>query len=168
MRFRPARPIVQRPRTWPFQGQNTGSNPVGRHCQIPKTFNRTLTKVTRSWTKSPTTRSTTRIGHFLQADAEPCRILICDRDTKWSGRVRECVHDAGIRVVQTPYRAPNANSYAGRFVRSIKGSELHRVGVEPATRARGRGWTPTNTCTDSQKLNRPKIRTTRAGSTSVA
>src|SRR2546427_631248 len=22
-------PIVQRPRTWPFQGQNTGSNPVG-------------------------------------------------------------------------------------------------------------------------------------------
>src|SRR5687768_16178131 len=27
---RPPRvPIVQRPRTWPFQGQNTGSNPVG-------------------------------------------------------------------------------------------------------------------------------------------
>src|SRR5439155_26742217 len=26
---RPSVPIVQRPRTWPFQGQNTGSNPVG-------------------------------------------------------------------------------------------------------------------------------------------
>src|SRR3954454_12727672 len=25
----PSVPIVQRPRTWPFQGQNTGSNPVG-------------------------------------------------------------------------------------------------------------------------------------------
>ena len=25
----PRVPIVQRPRTWPFQGQNTGSNPVG-------------------------------------------------------------------------------------------------------------------------------------------
>src|SRR5262245_50345955 len=25
----PGVPIVQRPRTWPFQGQNTGSNPVG-------------------------------------------------------------------------------------------------------------------------------------------
>src|SRR5438094_207196 len=25
----PCVPIVQRPRTWPFQGQNMGSNPVG-------------------------------------------------------------------------------------------------------------------------------------------
>ena len=28
-RCTPRVPIVQRPRTWPFQGQNTGSNPVG-------------------------------------------------------------------------------------------------------------------------------------------
>ena len=34
-------PIVQRPRTWPFQGQNTGSNPVGdaiRWGSIPGTY----------------------------------------------------------------------------------------------------------------------------------
>ena len=54
------------------------------------------------------------------ADAAPCRILICDRDTKWSGPVRNCVRETGIRMVQTPYQAPNANSYAERFVRSIK------------------------------------------------
>jgi putative transposase len=35
--------------------------------------------------------------------------------------------EAGIRVVQTPYQAPNANAYAERFVRSIKHECLNRV-----------------------------------------
>ena len=47
-------------------------------------------------------------------------LLICDRDRKWSGDVRRRLHEAGIRVVLTPERAPNANAYAERFVRSIK------------------------------------------------
>src|SRR5665811_1819450 len=46
-------------------------------------------------------------------------VLICDRDAKWSAAVRARLGEAGIRVVQTPYRAPNANAYAERFVRSI-------------------------------------------------
>ena len=48
------------------------------------------------------------------------RVLICDRDTKWSAPVRARLGEAGIRVVLTPYQAPNANAYAERFVRSIK------------------------------------------------
>ena len=48
------------------------------------------------------------------------RILICDRDAKWSTPVRERLREAGIRVVQTPFLAPNANACAERFVRSIK------------------------------------------------
>ena len=48
------------------------------------------------------------------------RFLICDRDTKWSLAVRQTLAAAGIRVVQTPYAAPNCNAYAERFVRSIK------------------------------------------------
>jgi putative transposase len=55
------------------------------------------------------------------------RVLICDRDTKWSAPVRERLLEAGIRVVQTPYQAPNANAYAERFVRSIKDECLNRV-----------------------------------------
>ena len=60
------------------------------------------------------------------ADGE-CRVLICDRDAKWSAAVRERLQEAGIRVVQTPYRAPNANAHAERFVRSVKEECLDRI-----------------------------------------
>jgi putative transposase len=40
------------------------------------------------------------------------RVLICDRDAKWSAAVRERLSEAGIRVVQTPFQAPNAKGYA--------------------------------------------------------
>jgi putative transposase len=55
------------------------------------------------------------------------RLLICDRDSKWSAPVRQLLHEAGIRVVQTPFQAPNANAYAERFVRSIRHECLDRV-----------------------------------------
>jgi putative transposase len=48
------------------------------------------------------------------------RVLICDRDAKWSAPVRARLGDAGIRVVQTPYQAPNANGFAERFVRTAR------------------------------------------------
>jgi transposase InsO family protein len=54
-------------------------------------------------------------------------VLICDRDRKWSRDVRRRLHEAGIRVVLTPERAPNANAYAERFVRSIKEECLDRL-----------------------------------------
>lgn len=55
------------------------------------------------------------------------RVLICDRDAKWSALVRARLEEAGIRVVQTPFQAPNANAYAERFVRSIKQECLNRM-----------------------------------------
>jgi putative transposase len=55
------------------------------------------------------------------------RVLICDRDATWSAPVRERIGEAGIRVVQTPFQAPNANAYTERFVRSIKHECLNRV-----------------------------------------
>jgi hypothetical protein len=46
--------------------------------------------------------------------------------------------DAGIRVLRCPYRTPNANAYAERFVRSIKSECLDRMiffGVDSLHRA---------------------------------
>ena len=54
-------------------------------------------------------------------------VLICDRDRKWSEDVRRRLGEARIRIVLTPVRAPNANAYAERFVRSIKEECLDRM-----------------------------------------
>ena len=64
---------------------------------------------------------------LTMADANPCHLLICDRDAKWSAAVREPLEEAGMRMVRTPYAAPNANAYAERFVRSIKEECLDRL-----------------------------------------
>jgi transposase InsO family protein len=56
------------------------------------------------------------------------RVLICDRDGKWSGEVRRLLNEAGLQVVQTPLLAPNAYAYAERFVRPIKEECLARHG----------------------------------------
>ena len=48
------------------------------------------------------------------------RVLLCDRDTKFTEQFRKAIEAAGTRVVLTPYRAPNCIAHAERFVRSIK------------------------------------------------
>src|SRR5712692_71723 len=72
-----------------------------------------------------------QVGRTLTAADEGVltghRVLICDRDAKWSAPVRARLGEARIRVVQTPYQAPNANAYAERFVRSIKDECLSHV-----------------------------------------
>ena len=40
------------------------------------------------------------------------RVLICDRDRRWSGAVRRRFGEASLRVVVTPERASNAKDYA--------------------------------------------------------
>lgn len=55
------------------------------------------------------------------------RILLCDRDPKWSRAVEQWLGTAGTRVVRTPPRAPNCNAYAERFDRSVKEECLNHV-----------------------------------------
>ena len=54
-------------------------------------------------------------------------VLICDNDRKWSHAVLEFLEHEGIRIIRTPFRAPNCNTYAERFVRSINEECLDRV-----------------------------------------
>jgi transposase InsO family protein len=55
------------------------------------------------------------------------RILICDRDAKWTDGFHRIVQGAGVRIVRTPVQAPNSNAYAERFVRSIREEYLDRL-----------------------------------------
>ena len=55
------------------------------------------------------------------------RFLILDRDSKFSLAFRGLLKSAGVEVVRLPYRSPNLNAYAERFVRSIKDECLSRM-----------------------------------------
>ena len=55
------------------------------------------------------------------------RYLIMDRDTKYTTDFRGLLDRAGVKPVRCPARAPNCNTFAERFVRSIKSECLDRV-----------------------------------------
>jgi len=57
------------------------------------------------------------------------RFLIRDRDAKFTRSFDEVFRSEGSRVVQTPVRAPKANAYAERFVRTIRSELLDLVFV---------------------------------------
>jgi putative transposase len=52
------------------------------------------------------------------------RLLIRDRDSKYSATFDEVLRTAGIRIVKTPMRAPQANAIAERLVRTVRGECL--------------------------------------------
>jgi transposase InsO family protein len=62
------------------------------------------------------TQQTRNLG--LDFSEQGVRLLIRDRDSKYSGAFDEIFRSEGIRIVKTPVRAPKANAIAERFVRT--------------------------------------------------
>ena len=56
----------------------------------------------------------------LDGRAPPVRFLIHDRDSKFSGPFEEVFGSEGTEVILTPIRAPNANAFAERWVRTVR------------------------------------------------
>jgi putative transposase len=51
---------------------------------------------------------------------ERMQFLIHDHDSKFSAAFDEVFRSEGIKLIQTPIRAPQANAYAERFVRTVR------------------------------------------------
>jgi putative transposase len=56
----------------------------------------------------------------LGGPAGPLRFLIRDRDQKFTSAFDQVFYSDGIEIVRTPFRAPQANGVAERFVRTVR------------------------------------------------
>ena len=55
------------------------------------------------------------------------RFLIHDRDSKFSATFNTVFQAEGISILLTPYRAPNANAFAERWVRTVREECLNQM-----------------------------------------
>jgi putative transposase len=63
----------------------------------------------------------------IEERLENVRVLLHDRDTKFSGTFDELIRGEGVRVLKTPVRAPRANAVAERWVRTVRNECLDHV-----------------------------------------
>ncbi len=65
-------------------------------------------------------------GHLEDEDVE-VKFLLRDRDTKYVSSFDTVFTSEGARVLRTPFRTPNANAHAERFVRTVRSECLDHL-----------------------------------------
>ena len=80
-------------------------------------------------TANPDSAWVTQQARNLASDGrlDQVRFLIHDRDTKFSGPFDELFRTEGVRVINTPIRAPNANAFTERWVATVRAECLDWV-----------------------------------------
>lgn len=73
-----------------------------------------------AWMKQMACNLTDSEDGFLRGK----RYILMDRDGKYCAEFRDTLREAGVKPLRLPPRSPNLNSYAERFVRSIKSSPV--------------------------------------------
>jgi putative transposase len=92
--------------------------PVLHRARKPPRLAGCSTNPTGAWV----TQQARNLGLVLVDDG--VRFLIRDRASKYTGALDEVFRSGGIRVVNTPVRAPQANAIAERLVRTVRAESL--------------------------------------------
>ena len=79
-----------------------------------------LAGVTAHPTGAWVTQQARNLTIALNDHAKRVDLLIRDRDAKFSAAFDEVFRSEGIQIIRTPVRAPRANSYAERWVRTVR------------------------------------------------
>jgi putative transposase len=61
-----------------------------------------------------------QLAWSLPERATPARLLIHDRDSKFSRAFDEIFRSEGVGIIRTPFRAPQANAFAERWVGTLR------------------------------------------------